>query len=382
MKMRAGGPAGRADISDHLSLADLGALADARGHPAHMAVAGLITVGVLNFDQIAIAAGLAGKGDRSGAGGIDLGAGRRGEIDALMGLPALLDRVEPASEARGNAHRIDRRAHQELFHALPVCIEIVGSAFTVLEAEQGAGLAAIGDGGVMDTARLGLARLSVQIGRVQKFECVAAADLALEVDRIGQDLDQIDDDPVRHAQIMSRGEQAGFDGALDPHETLVQLQRHGPRFIAGVLGTADQHLLVDRRLDPQFHEIGGGRPRHAGVGIGGHDLRIGRKTGSHRDGRAGRRLGAGQEGHLDRLTGLEAARVEHRPQGVDQGRSFGLIGTGVQKHAHQRAAARHGDGHGLGACRRFNRRQADGLRHAPGAKRRAQHGGGGVAAVG
>ncbi len=54
MKMGAGGPAGRANIADDLALVDFGAGCNVFGEAAHVGVKGLIAIGVLEPDHVAI----------------------------------------------------------------------------------------------------------------------------------------------------------------------------------------------------------------------------------------------------------------------------------------------------------------------------------------
>src|SRR5687768_13779782 len=55
VQVRAGGETGRADEADHLALTDAGALIDATSISRHVAVRGLVTIGVTDQDKLAVA---------------------------------------------------------------------------------------------------------------------------------------------------------------------------------------------------------------------------------------------------------------------------------------------------------------------------------------
>ena len=78
----AGGAAGGAGLGDGLPLIDLVTRADQQA--GVVAVVGLLTVAVVDDDQVAVAALVAGKGDGAAVGRLDGGAVGDGDVDAGM----------------------------------------------------------------------------------------------------------------------------------------------------------------------------------------------------------------------------------------------------------------------------------------------------------
>src|SRR5690606_11933220 len=111
---------GRADVADHLALADFSAFAHARRDAAHVGVGGAVFRPVLEDDLVAVAAAVAGEIDDTVGDRADRGAGRGGVVDALVRLPLARDRVHAHREARGNARELQRRFQEGLFQRLAV----------------------------------------------------------------------------------------------------------------------------------------------------------------------------------------------------------------------------------------------------------------------
>ena len=98
MQMRTRRGAGGSDIADDVALADPLAGAHTRSIAQHVRIGGLVIVGVLDADIIAIAAIAAGALDRAIARCIDWRAGRCGEISALVQARIARDRMAPIAE--------------------------------------------------------------------------------------------------------------------------------------------------------------------------------------------------------------------------------------------------------------------------------------------
>src|SRR5262245_15450344 len=86
MQVRPGRQSGRADIADHLSLAHFLAGLQAAGESRHVAIGGLVAVGVPDADVLAVAAFPADLVDKAVARGEDRRPGRRPPIDPGMHL--------------------------------------------------------------------------------------------------------------------------------------------------------------------------------------------------------------------------------------------------------------------------------------------------------
>ena len=84
--MRAGREAGRADIADHLALPYARARLCRACERRHVAVGGLVAIGVLDLDVFAVARFPADLLDGAVAGGVDRCAERRGPVDAGVHL--------------------------------------------------------------------------------------------------------------------------------------------------------------------------------------------------------------------------------------------------------------------------------------------------------
>ena len=97
--VRAGREAGRADIADHLALADARAGLGRARERGHVAVGGLVAVGVVDADVFAVAALPADLLDRAVAGGVDRGAERGGPVDAGVHLVIAEQRMIAGAEA-------------------------------------------------------------------------------------------------------------------------------------------------------------------------------------------------------------------------------------------------------------------------------------------
>src|SRR5262249_9377930 len=99
MHMRAGGEPRRADESDNLALAHVAADIEPARERGHMAVCGLVTVGVADAHIFAVAALLSDLADVAIAGGEDRRAGRGGPIDAGMQFAHFEERMRAPAEA-------------------------------------------------------------------------------------------------------------------------------------------------------------------------------------------------------------------------------------------------------------------------------------------
>src|SRR5262249_51540972 len=108
MQMRAGGAAGRADITDDLALTHARAGAHRGDDAAHMRI-GRSELGVVaDADVIAVGAVPAGLLDHAIARSLDRRAGGRTEIDAFVHGAIAQDRMIARAEAGGEARPVDR----------------------------------------------------------------------------------------------------------------------------------------------------------------------------------------------------------------------------------------------------------------------------------
>src|SRR5690606_5529793 len=111
-----------------------------------------VALAVVQDHGAAVAALPALEHDLGVAGGHHRGAGRRGEVHALVGAGAAEDRMlARAAEARADPGVLHRHADEGLLQRAAVLVEVLGLA-VVLEAERGVRLAAHGEGRGLDVA--------------------------------------------------------------------------------------------------------------------------------------------------------------------------------------------------------------------------------------
>ena len=212
MHMRAGRKAGRADIADHLALADAGARLRRARECGHVAVGGLVAVGMTDAHVFAVAAFPADLVDGAVAGGVDRGAERGGPVDAGVHLEIAEQRMIAGAEAGPHDSGRHRLAHQELLRALSGLVVVVDDAVVGgLELVVLLGLAAGGQRGEHHVVLVVLA--------VQHVEGIARLRLVLEVDVVGIDADQRLDHRFRHV-VAERGL---VDALVEPHALAVIL---------------------------------------------------------------------------------------------------------------------------------------------------------------
>src|SRR6185295_3888156 len=94
----------------------------------HVAVGGLVAVGVLDADVLAVARFPACLFDGAGAGGVDRRAHRGGPVHAGMHLGVAEDRMMAGAEARPHDAVGNRLADQELLRALAGVVIVVDEA--------------------------------------------------------------------------------------------------------------------------------------------------------------------------------------------------------------------------------------------------------------
>src|SRR6516165_9254933 len=113
--MRARGDAGAAHVADNLPLAHLYALADPGAEARHVAVGGLVAVGMANADVVAVFALAPSLLDDAAAGGHDRRTESARPVDAGVHLGYLQDRVasHPETRCQPNVLAAHRAAHQE-----------------------------------------------------------------------------------------------------------------------------------------------------------------------------------------------------------------------------------------------------------------------------
>ena len=178
-----------------------------------MAVGGLIAVGVLDADILAVAAFGAGLLDHAVAGCEDRGAVAGGPVDARMHLHVAQDRVAAAAEARAHDGVVDGFSDQELLRALAGLVVVVDDAVVgALVAVVFLGLAADRERGEQHLV-LFARRHALVLAGVEHVEGIPGLHLALEIDVVGVDLDHVLDDGHRHLVAHRRL----VDALVEPH---------------------------------------------------------------------------------------------------------------------------------------------------------------------
>ena len=195
--MRAGREPGGADVADHLSLADLLARVHAAGEGRHVAIGGLVTVGVTDADVLAVAAFPTDLVDDAIARGEDRRAHGGAPIHAGMHLAVAEQRMVAAAEAGRDVPFGHRLAHQEFLRALAAVVIVVDDIVVGgLVAIEFSGLAA---GRQQSEQHFGLGVSGVLVvARVQDLEGIAGLNLALEIDVIRVNADEIVDHRAGH----------------------------------------------------------------------------------------------------------------------------------------------------------------------------------------
>src|SRR5262249_60850958 len=102
VKVRAGRDAGRTDEADALALPHARASYCAFGKSRHVAVSGLVTIGVAQTHVFAVAGFPTDLFDRAVAGGVDRRAEWRGPVDARVHAHGAEDRMFARSERRAH----------------------------------------------------------------------------------------------------------------------------------------------------------------------------------------------------------------------------------------------------------------------------------------
>src|SRR5580704_6249795 len=102
MDVRSGRYAGRTDEADDLALAHAAADFEAASERRHVAVSGLVAVGVADTNVLAVAAARSDLLDRAVAGGENRRAEGRRPIDAGVQLTGMSQRMNAPAERRGH----------------------------------------------------------------------------------------------------------------------------------------------------------------------------------------------------------------------------------------------------------------------------------------
>ena len=193
MHVRAGRKAGRADEADDLTLSNPAADIEAARESGHVAVGGLVAVGVADADIFAVAALQSDLVDGAVAGGEDRRAEGRRPVDAGMHLHVVQQRMIALAEPGTHDADGDRFAHQEFFRALSgLVIVVVGAVVGCLIAVVFLGLAADRQRNV---AHL-VPAIAGFVVRIEHVERISRLHLALEVDIVRIDADDLLDHGV------------------------------------------------------------------------------------------------------------------------------------------------------------------------------------------
>src|SRR3569623_1639025 len=94
MQMRAGSPAGLANIADDVALPDLGTFPQSAGEAAHMRISGRIIRPMFDDDDVAETVLRADEVDGAITGRLDRRANGSCEVDTLMLFPSAQNRVQ------------------------------------------------------------------------------------------------------------------------------------------------------------------------------------------------------------------------------------------------------------------------------------------------
>ena len=181
VKVRAGGEAGRADIADDLALAHLLAGGDALAEAQHVAVGGVIAVGMADAHVVAVLALAARLLDDAAAGGEDGRAGRGGPVDAGVHAPLVEQRMEAHAEAGGEADvAAHRAAHEELLRVVAPLVVVVDDPVRRTIPVETIGFSAAGDGREQQFPRRTI-RLRIVLHVEEKFDLIARTQPAAEV---------------------------------------------------------------------------------------------------------------------------------------------------------------------------------------------------------
>src|SRR5262249_49868574 len=201
MHVRTRREAGRADVPDDLALADFDALAHARCKARHVAVGGLVAVGMANADIVAVFALASGLLDDATACRHDGRAGCTCPVDACVHLRDLQDRVAPYAEAGRDAHVLaaHRPAHQELARGVAVLVIVVDEAIRGAEAIVPVGLPRRGHRRGEQLAQTALDALVLVFDFEEELEAISGADALAEVGLVGMDFEDLQDQVVGYA---------------------------------------------------------------------------------------------------------------------------------------------------------------------------------------
>src|SRR5665811_2145710 len=200
------------------------------------------------------------------------------------------------AEAASEAAAFDRIAHQELLGAVAVLVIVVDRIVRSAEAIEFAVLAADGYGGVKQLAHSAVAHAVVV---EEHFEGVAGAGLLLEVDVVGVDAQQLENDVggellVEGGLVEALIQGGAVGGALDL-DLAVRRLGGGEIVAVAVAGRADDVVAV-------FVEDADTNRLHlAGIG------------------------GRGHEAEVDLLPRLQIVRAEHGVEAVENGAGQGLV---------------------------------------------------------
>ena len=249
VQMRSGRNAGRADERDHLALPHAHADAKPARITRQMPVRRLVRRGVADAHVAPVSAVPADELDDAVARRHHRRAGRRAEIDAAMHARIAEHRMAAPAVARGDARAVDRRLHQHALAAPALRREVVGGVVVARrEAVELLALARERQRRVGDVAAFDHLPVGVGVVRVEQLELVARAHLALEVDVVGEDLDQADDHGVGNALRLGREIKAAVDRA----RRVIVLRGQNLTVLPALNVPSSCRAIVDVALDIRF----------------------------------------------------------------------------------------------------------------------------------
>lgn len=154
------------------------------------------------------------------------------------------------AEPRGESGAVHRRPKQRLANALALLIEEVDFAVRRLEPEEAVRLGADGQRGVAKLSVMSDAAVRVLEPFEQQVEPVAGMNVALEVDVVAEQANEIDHHAGRHTFARAVFEQAVADGAARPGNLKVELLFVLERLEGAGDSTADDRFAVVALGDP------------------------------------------------------------------------------------------------------------------------------------
>ena len=211
--MGARGPAGGADVTDHIALAHFLTFFQARSEAAHVGVGGGVVGPVFQDNNIAVAVLAADGIDHAVARGADRRACCCGEIDALVRFPVAGNRVHAHGEAGRDAGKFEGGFQEGFFEGLAVETVVTAALLAgwVFEPNGLVSRAAVGEFTGQDAARSDKFAILPECF-VDNIKRVAAFQVGAEVDIGGEHFHDLRGNRVWQAGAVQAGVGGGEQG--------------------------------------------------------------------------------------------------------------------------------------------------------------------------